>query len=157
MEDAAYQDGYSVSTYENVLGHNGFCICGPRGAGYSFKDYYYFDDDGAIQYLADGSNLVIETDLNGDGTKEILYLYHYSAVCEFLNDGTVYRCYLPGLLDNIDGWSWHGFDSGRDAEEQVLKKQILPITLHLTESQNVTRSAELRFSANGVVLWSGID
>ena len=157
MEDAAYQDGYSVSTYENVLGHNGFCICGPRGAGYSFRDYYYFDENGAIQYLADGSNLVIETDLNGDGTKEILYLYHYWAVCEFLNDETVYRCYLPGLLDNIDGWSWHGFDGGRDAETQVLEKRILPITLHLTNDQNVSRNAELLFSAQGITLSTGTD
>lgn len=157
VEDALYPDGYSVSTYENVLEHDGFCICGPRGAGYSFRDYYYFDENGAVHYLAAGSNLVLEPDLNGDGTKEILYLYHYWAACEFLDDGVVHSCYLPDLLGDVRGWSWHGFDESKDAEAQVLEEQILPITLHRAKDQNVTRSAELRFSADGVVLWSGVD
>lgn len=156
-ENSAYSEGYSVSTYENVLGHDGFRIHGPRGAGYYFGDYYYFDENGAVCFLADGSNQVLEADLNGDGTKEVLYLYHYWAACEFLADGTVYSCYLPGLIDEIDGWSWHDNDVRRDPETQVIEKQILPITLHLTKDQNVTRDAELRFSADGIALSSEAD
>lgn len=77
-EDNAYTDGYGVSLYENVLGWSGFCMACPRGAAYYANDYYYFDEDGTLWLLADCGSVAVETDLNGDGEKELLWSYHES-------------------------------------------------------------------------------
>lgn len=76
FEAGTYESGYDIKSYENVLGHDGFVLIAPLGAGYVAYDYYYFDENGTLNLLAQCSNYVIENDFNRDGIKELLWFYH---------------------------------------------------------------------------------
>lgn len=124
-EDNAYTDGYEVSLYENVLGQSGFCVACPRGAAYYANDYYYFDEDGVLWLLAACGSQAAETDLNGDGEKELLWSYHdgelyydtridgqlYEAnLCDltvralgYRQDGTMVSLAVPYSMETFDG------------------------------------------------------
>jgi len=75
-EYAAYTEGYSAEPFSDVLGQDGFRITAPRGAAYIAYDYYTLDDSGVPRLLADCANDVIETDVNSDGERELLWFYH---------------------------------------------------------------------------------
>ena len=124
-EDNAYTDGYEVSLYENVLGQSGFCMACPRGAAYYANDYYYFDEDGALWLLAACGSEAVETDLDGNGEKELLWSYHESelyydtridgqlyeadlchltaAALGYRQDGTLVTLEVPYSLETFDG------------------------------------------------------
>ena len=59
VEDSAYQAGYSIEEFQNVLGKNGFRIEAPRGAAYQAYDYYYIDTNGVPRLLADCSTFIM--------------------------------------------------------------------------------------------------
>lgn len=99
MEDSGYDGGYGIREYEDVLGQDGFCISGPRGAAYSFIDYYYLDKDGIPRLLVDCATQVVEQDWTGDGERELLWTYHqYEGYYYFRRDGDIYLCSLNALL-----------------------------------------------------------
>lgn len=124
-EDNAYTDGYEVSLYENVLGQSGFCVACPRGAAYYANDYYYFDEDGVLWLLAACGSEAVETDLDGNGEKELLWSYHESelyydtridgqlyeadlchltaAALGYRQDGTLVTLEVPYSLETFDG------------------------------------------------------
>lgn len=106
-EDNAYTDGYSISLYEDVLGHSGFRIACPRGAAYYANDYYYFDDAGTLWMLVDCSGGVFMTDLDGDGQKELLWSYHGGEFYyETQIDGQLYTADICALTAEALGYQW---------------------------------------------------
>lgn len=124
-EDNAYTDGYQVALYENVLGQSGFCVACPRGAAYYANDYYYFDEDGVLWLLAACGSEAVETDLDGNGEKELLWSYHdrelyydtridgqlyeadlchlTAAALGYQQDGTLVDLEVPYILETFDG------------------------------------------------------
>lgn len=107
QEDSAYEDGYGVTAYTGVFGHDGFRIEGPRGAAYTAYDYYYLDEGGVPRLLADCANYVVERDLNGDGEKELLWFYHgMESYYYFQKNGTLYLEDINALLkETHPDWS----------------------------------------------------
>lgn len=91
QEYNAYETGYGVQVYSNVLGHTGFYIISPRGAAYTAYDYYYLDENGMPTLLADCANYVVEQDLNGDGEKELLWVYHGREAYYYFRRNNAYR------------------------------------------------------------------
>ena len=75
-EESCYTEGYGVSSFTDVLGHDGFRIVAPRGAAYTAYDYYVLDDTGTPRLLADCANYVLEIDFDSDGVTELLWFYH---------------------------------------------------------------------------------
>lgn len=124
-EDNTYHDGYDVTLYENVLGQSGFSIICPRGAAYCANDYYYFDEDGVLWLLAACGSKAVETDLDGNGEKELLWSYHdgelyydtridgqlyetdlcdlTAAALGYRQDGTLAVLEMPYILESFDG------------------------------------------------------
>ena len=85
-EDNGYgSGGYSISTFEHVLGRSGFRIQCPRGAAYYADDYYYFDAGGTLWQLADCGSTARQTDLDQDGERELLWDYHGGREVYFLS------------------------------------------------------------------------
>lgn len=109
-----YQDGYEIHPYEDVFGHNGFRIVCGRGAAYLADDYYYFDEEGALHLLAQCSNTVYETDVNGDGEKELLYFpggLPPAAYYDYENGGVLYEANLNDLVAAAEpDWQMIGAD-----------------------------------------------
>ena len=109
QEDNTYTDGYEVSLYENVLGQSGFCMACPRGAAYYANDYYYFDEDGVLWLLAACGSEAAETDLDGDGDKELLWSYHDSELyCDTRIGGQLYEADLGALIAAALGYGQDG-------------------------------------------------
>ena len=102
VEDSAYQAGYSIEEFQNVLGKNGFRIEAPRGAAYQAYDYYYIDTNGVPRLLADCANWVEERDSNGDGEKELLYFYDGGALpyYYFRQGEVIYKADIESLWRN---------------------------------------------------------
>ena len=97
----------------------------PRGAAYYANDYYYFDEDGALWLLAACGSEAVETDLDGNGEKELLWSYHESelyydtridgqlyeadlchltaAALGYRQDGTLVTLEVPYSLETFDG------------------------------------------------------
>ncbi|WP_297709955.1 M56 family metallopeptidase [Dysosmobacter sp.] len=72
--DGADAEGSSIqiASYSNVLGHDGFTL--QFSAGDDFQTwYYYFDDAGTVHLLVQAGSVVWEPDLDGDGTRELLW------------------------------------------------------------------------------------
>lgn len=125
-EDNAYTDGYGVSLYENVLGKSGFRLECPRGAAYYANDYYYFDGDGTLWLLAACGNQAAETDLDGDGDKELLWSYHDSELYyDTRIGGQLYEANLGALTARALGY-------GPDGTLTVLK---VPYTLEAFDGE----------------------
>lgn len=153
-EDSVYSGGYGVEPYENVLGHDGFCIYGPRGAAYNFVDFYYFDDSGAPQCLDSAANWVIRADLNNDGTNELLWLYHLDAYYDYMLNGKLCRADLRALVGERGGWEWEGVDLSAETglDSSVRGRRVLPITLREADGGAGARRALLYFNGDAVEL-----
>lgn len=76
MEDACYDTDYSAAPFTDVLGCSGFVINAPRGAAYTARDYYIYDETGVPRLLAGCSGEPLEADVNEDGERELLWFYH---------------------------------------------------------------------------------
>lgn len=72
--DGADAEGSSIqiTSYSNVLGHDGFTLHFSTGDDFQTW-YYYFDDTGTVRLLAQAGSVVWEPDLDGDGTRELLW------------------------------------------------------------------------------------
>ena len=72
--DGADAEGSSIqiTSYSNVLGHDGFMLHFSTGDDFQTW-YYYFDDTGIVRLLAQAGSVVWEPDLDGDGTRELLW------------------------------------------------------------------------------------
>lgn len=72
--DGADAEGNSIqiTSYSNVLGHDGFTLHFSTGDDFQTW-YYYFDDTGTVRLLAQAGSVVWEPDLDGDGTRELLW------------------------------------------------------------------------------------
>lgn len=140
-EDNCYTDCYSAEPFQDVFGHNGFRIACPRGAAYTAYDYYYLDEDGSPQLLAECSNYVTEGDLNGDGAKELLWYYHGNeSYYYFERDGKLYLADVNGLIrDVLPDWMVSG------VKELDQKDAILPISYQSIQNGPESQ-AYLRFT-----------
>ncbi|BAL00602.1 peptidase M56 family protein [Oscillibacter valericigenes Sjm18-20] len=120
-EDNCYTDCYSADPFQDVFGHDGFRIVCPRGAAYTAYDYYYLDEDGSPQLLAECANYVTEGDLNGDGTKELLWYYHGNeSYYYFEREGKLYLADVNGLIrDVLPDWTVSGVKEF-DQEDAIL-------------------------------------
>ena len=76
VEDSAYAGGYSVEDFSFLLGRSGFVIEAPRGAAYTARDYYIFDENGVPRLLAGCAQPVYTSDLDGDGRSDLLWFGH---------------------------------------------------------------------------------
>ena len=157
VEITGYEMYYGVDTYENVLGHDGFRIYGPRGSSYDFYDYWYFDENDTPRFLAAGSNYLYETDLNDDSTKELLSLYGDRANYTYAEADVVYDVDLIDLIGNIDGWIFGKIDfdfehAGAHIMPRTDGRECLPILLRQPDDWEQTRKATLFFSADGIDL-----
>lgn len=104
-EESGYTYDYTVSSFENILGHDGFRIECPRGASYNARDYYYIDENGVPRLLAECANNVMKMDLDGDGDNELLCEYHYPGGTEITvylrRDGIVYQVDICDLIRSV--------------------------------------------------------
>lgn len=144
-EDNGYTDCYSVEPYQGVFGHDGFRIACPRGAAYTAYDYYYLDEDGSPQLLAECSNYVTEGDLNGDGAKELLWYYHGNeSYYYFERDGKLYLADVNGLIrDVLPDWTVS------DVKEFDLESGLLPIFYQSVQNGPESR-VYLRFTPEAI-------
>lgn len=111
-----YQYGYEIHPYEDVFGHDGFRIVCGRGAAYLADDYYYFDEKGTLHLLAQCSNTVYETDVNGDGEKELLYFpggLPPAAYYDYERGGMRYEANLNDLVAAAEP-DWQMIGAGYD-------------------------------------------
>ena len=110
-EDNDYgSGGYSISTFEHVLGRSGFRIQCLRGAAYYADDYYYFDDGGTLWQLADCGSTARETDLDQNGEKELLWDYHGGREVYYLTriGSQIYRADLCAMVLEALGYQPDG-------------------------------------------------
>ena len=93
QEDSAYDSGYAVESFSQVLGQDGFRILAPRGAAYFAYDYYVLDEEGVPRLIADCANTVEEIDLNQDGETDLRWYYHGNreTTVYFRRDGQLYQ------------------------------------------------------------------
>lgn len=149
VEESAYAGGYSVGEFSSLLGRNGFVITAPRGAAYTARDYYVFDEEGIPRLLADCAQPTYAPDLDGDGFPDPLWLYHggREAYCYLAWEDALYRvdllsCVQKALPDwrSPDGWETPTFSTQGlfcDAQGTGLA--------FLGEAEGVTRFGYLRF------------
>lgn len=145
QEENAYTEGYSAEPYQDVFGHDGFRIACPRGAAYTAYDYYYLDEDGSPQLLAECSNYVTEGDLNGDGAKELLWHYHGNeSYYYFEREGKLYLADVNGLIrDVLPDWTVS------DVREFDQGNALLPI-IYCTSVNDPEHKAFLRFTPDSI-------
>ena len=98
-EESGYNRDYDVGEYTNLFDHDGFILYAPRGAAYFAIDYWYLDEDGMPQMLADCSNRVIRADWNGDGEDDLMWFYHDSPYLYFRRDGVLYLVYVLSMVE----------------------------------------------------------
>ena len=149
VEDSAYAGGYTVGEFSSLLGQSGFVIEAPRGAAYTARDYYVFDEVGVPRLLADCAQPTYAPDLDGDGYPDPLWLYHggREAYCYLAWEDALYRvdlldCVQKALPDwrSPDGWETPTFSTQGlfcDAQGTGLA--------FLGEAEGVTRFGYLRF------------
>lgn len=120
VEDSAYDGGYSVGEFSSLLGRSGFVIEAPRGAAYTARDYYVFDEEGVPRLLADCAQPTYAPDLDGDGYPDPLWLYHggREAYCYLVWEDALYQvdlldCVQKALPDwrGSDGWETPTFST----------------------------------------------
>lgn len=99
-EDACYTTGYSSGSFTDILGHDGFFITAQRGLSYLARDYYIFDDTGTPRLLAGCSGEPLETDVDGDGERELLWFYHAGMEVYYFyhKEGVLYEANIPELM-----------------------------------------------------------
>lgn len=149
VEDSAYPDGYTVGEFSSLLGQSGFVIEAPRGAAYTARDYYVFDEGGVPRLLADCAQPTYAPDLDGDGFPDPLWLYHggREAYCYLVWEDAIYQvdllnCVRKALPD------WRG---PNDWESPTFSTQGLFCDAQgtglafLGEADGVTRFGYLRF------------
>ena len=68
-------DPFEILEYTNVLNTDGFIIKFIAGAKSVPINYYYWDETGTLKLLAQGDIANYEYDFDGDGTKELLFIY----------------------------------------------------------------------------------
>ena len=149
VEDSAYTGGYTVGEFSSLLGQSGFVITAPRGAAYTARDYYVFDEVGVPRLLAHCAQPTYAPDLDGDGYPDPLWLYHggREAYCYLAWEDALYRV---DLLDCVQKAlpDWRSPD-GRDApafSTQGLFCDAQGTGLaFLGEAEGVTRFGYLRF------------
>ena len=148
VEDSAYADGYGVEDFSSLLGQNGFVIEAPRGAAYTARDYYVFDEEGVPQLLADCAQPTYAPDLDGDGFPDPLWLYHggREAYCYLVWEGALYRvdlldCVRKALPDwrGPDGWESPTFSTQGLFYDEATGLAFLGV------ADGVTRFGYLRF------------
>lgn len=154
VEESAYAGGYDVGEFSSLLGQSGFVITAPRGAAYTARDYYVFDEEGVPRLLADCAQPTYAPDLDGDGYPDPLWLYHggREAYCYLAWEDALYRvdlldCVQKALPDwrSPDGWETPTFSTQGlfcDAQGTGLA--------FLGEAEGVTRFGYLRFSSGWV-------
>lgn len=148
-EDSTYADGYGVEDFSSLLGQSGFVIEAPRGAAYTARDYYVFDEEGVPRLLADCAQPTYAPDLDGDGFPDPLWLYHggREAYCYLVWENAVYQV---DLLDCVQKAlpDWRG---PNDWESPTFSTQGLFYDVQgtglafLGETEGVTRFGYLRF------------
>ena len=148
VEDSAYADGYGVEDFSSLLGQNGFVIEAPRGAAYTARDYYVFDEEGVPQLLADCAQPTYAPDLDGDGFPDPLWLYHggREAYCYLVWEDAVYQvdlldCVQKALPDwrSPDGWESPTFSTQGLFYDEATGLAFLGV------ADGVTRFGYLRF------------
>ena len=154
QEYSAYTEGYSAEPFSDILGQDGFRITAPRGAAYTAYDYYTLADSGTPRLLADCANDVIESDLNGDGERELLWFYHAGRDIFYLfcRSGEVCCLCLSDLLAQ-QAEPWLVFAASLNAPED----SCLPVTAAQGGWETFTPETELlpgrlRFAAEAVYL-----
>lgn len=151
-EDNSYSDGYSITAFTGLFGHDGFRIQCPRGAAYAACDYYYFDQDGVLRLLAACAGDTLEQDLNGDGAAELLWFYHAGRECYyyFEKNGVLYMADVGALLT--------GALPDRvlvGASPDDLQDGLLPVlySVEQTSGETLTSDGLLRFSPDAVEVY----
>ncbi|MDR0916265.1 MAG: M56 family metallopeptidase [Oscillospiraceae bacterium] len=91
--DITTYDGYSIETFDNLFGHDGFYLVAPRGSSNLSHDYFYFDADGVPQLLILGAYADAIGDFNGDGIHEYIWFYHSGREMFYIymRDGRLYQ------------------------------------------------------------------
>ena len=89
-----------VSWFQDLMGHDGFCITYTRlrPAYTRCSDYYYLDGEGQPVLLARVEGYPDLIDLDGDGQKELVSQSFYAGDLYFARDGEHYRAELDALL-----------------------------------------------------------
>ena len=148
VEDSAYTGGYSVGEFSSLLGQSGFVIEAPRGAAYTARDYYVFDEEGIPRLLADCAQPTYAPDLDGDGYPDPLWLYHggREAYCYLVWEDAVYQvdlldCVQKALPDwrGTDGWESPSFSTQGLFYDEATGLAFLGV------ADGVTRFGYLRF------------
>ena len=107
FEGGSYENGYEVAPFEDVLGHRGFVLIAPLGAAFEAHNYYFFDSNNTLYLLIQCTNYVVESDLNHDGSKDLIWFYHGNpddqvgareAFYAYSDGGSVYEVSINNLV-----------------------------------------------------------
>lgn len=149
VEESAYAGGYGVGEFSSLLGESGFVIQAPRGAAYTARDYYVFDEDGLPRLLADCAQPAYAPDLDGDGFPDPLWLYHggREAYCYLAWEDTLYRVDLLSCVQQaLPDWrSPGGWESPTFSTQGLFCDAQGTGLAFLGEADGVTRFGYLRF------------
>jgi hypothetical protein len=160
MEEALHypREQYGIETYGELFGQSGFCIVAPRGAGYTARDYYYFDDTGELRLLYPSVYLDYIADFDGDGASELLWVYYQGDGGDiryvYQRGGVIYTMFVMDELKTLKpDWSSIAGDESMIAE--IMSGDVgftdhgLPITYL---SDGVERSAMITFTCDSAVV-----
>ena len=148
VEDSAYTDGYTVGEFSSLLGQSGFVIEAPRGAAYTARDYYVFDEEGVPRLLADCAQPTYAPDLDGDGYPDPLWLYHggREAYCYLVWEDAVYQVDLLDCVQKaLPDWRGpDGLESPTFSTQGLFYDEATGLAF-LGVADGVTRFGYLRF------------
>ena len=149
VEESAYAGGYGVGEFSSLLGQSGFVIEAPRGAAYTARDYYVFDEEGVPRLLADCAQPTYAPDLDGDGFPDPLWLYHggREAYCYLVWEDAVYQVDLLDCVQNaLPDWRGpNGWESPTFSTQGLFCDAQGTGLAFLGEVDGVTRFGYLRF------------
>ncbi len=135
LDSAALEGAIQISSFSNVLGHDGFTLHFYTPENVFETWYYYFDDDGAVHLLAQASDIVWEADLDDDGTQELLwrtpgsneeqktnFLFSYDGYLHLSDLNSLIRETYP-QCDYLNLYCW-----GQDPDHIIMEASTRPIS-----------------------------
>ncbi len=148
-----YETGFSVELFQNLFGHDGFVMGYFLGATYHPYDYYFFNENGAVELLASCTNNHTVLDLDGDGNAELLYFSYVNTLLRptfyFRRDNRLYEVDVSALLNNnFLGWSNIQSDGSISQDKN---DTYLPLTFCLGEDKT-EYNCRVRYTSNALVV-----
>ena len=165
-EETGYRDGFGAALYGDLFGHSGFFIMAPRGTAYFARDYYYFDEDGELQLLFQGTYLDAISDFNDDGETELLWFYHAGrdAAYNYTDGADIFRFdIVSALSEHFSEWEYIWADplSVRDdtwTDPPTIPENVSSVVLRVYYQQNgVDYCALVSFIRDEMIVSTGHD